>query len=99
MANKPIDEQGTIGSVIGQRVKLLRERAELSAREISERIGAGNSLVTQLELGTNENPTIDTVMKLAQVLGTTVRFLTHGEGRMPSAERIRSAFAAFESSK
>lgn len=61
----------TIKRLIGSRIKQLRRAKGLSQEELSEKIGMSSKYLSSIERG-NENPTLDTFIKLAQSLGVDI---------------------------
>jgi len=82
---------------VGERIQKLRERAELSARELCRLAAISEGHVALIESGHVRHVGGDTVLKIARVLGTSADWLLSGEGREPSDSAIRSAVAAARS--
>ncbi len=61
----------TIKRLIGSRIKQLRKAKGLSQEALSEKVGMSSKYLSSIERG-NENPTLDTFIKLAQALGVNV---------------------------
>jgi transcriptional regulator with XRE-family HTH domain len=60
-----------IKKLIGSRIKHLRKAKGLSQEELSEKVGLSSKYLSSIERG-NENPTLDTFMKLAQALNVEI---------------------------
>jgi len=56
-------------AAIMQKLKAAREAKGLSLADIYERTGIDRSAISKLENVTNENPTIDTLLRYAEVVG------------------------------
>lgn len=56
-------------TAIMQELKTAREAKGLSLADIYERTGIDRSAISKLENVTNENPTIDTLLRYAEVVG------------------------------
>lgn len=86
-------------STLGSRLKSLREKAGLSAREVDRLavLGNGKHLTPghSLYIETNDkpNPTMETLTAIARVFDVSLDWLVDGEGEMPSNEHIRIAVA------
>lgn len=64
---------------IGQRIKRLRNSIKISQRELERRAKVSQSIVSQLEAGTQKNTSAQNLAALADVLGTTSYFLMTGK--------------------
>ncbi len=53
---------------LGQRIKVLRKRAGLTQEGLAERAGLNPKYISGIERG-RENPTLDTLVRLAKELG------------------------------
>jgi len=56
-------------AAVMQKLKAAREAKGLSLADIYERTGMDRSALSKLENVTNENPTIDTLLRYAEVVG------------------------------
>jgi transcriptional regulator with XRE-family HTH domain len=54
--------------VLGRRLKALRKRAALTQEDLAERAGLNPKYISGIERG-RENPTLDTLLRLARELG------------------------------
>jgi transcriptional regulator with XRE-family HTH domain len=59
-------------SVLGRRLKELREAAGLSQQALAVAAGLSTSVVSQVEQGQRQDPRISTVAALAEALGVEV---------------------------
>jgi transcriptional regulator with XRE-family HTH domain len=76
---------------LGQRIRELREAADLSLRELSKRIsGASAAFLSDVELG-RRHPAEKTLANIAKGLGTTVEDLQQYDSRPPIKEMRRQA--------
>ncbi len=58
-------------SAVGQRIRSLRERQELSLRALAERCGLSINAISQIERGEN-SPTVSSLHQLATALGVSI---------------------------
>jgi transcriptional regulator with XRE-family HTH domain len=70
----------------GRAVKLQRDMASLSLREVAARSGVSASMISDIERG-RKSPTVTTVVRIAQALGVSAAILIDG-GTAPMS-RIR----------
>jgi len=61
----------TTKQMIGTRIKQLRKVKGLSQEELSEKVGMSSKYLSSIERG-NENPTLDTFIRLARSLDVEV---------------------------
>jgi len=54
------------------KIKEIRERENLSQKELSEKTGVTAAYINNLESGAKTNPSIKVLLKIAHVLGVTV---------------------------
>lgn len=69
----------TSAALFRRRLKQAREHQAISIRELARRAGVSNALLSQLEGGQTENPTLCTLYGLAKALEVKVGWLV-GEG-------------------
>ncbi len=74
----------------GERVRELREAADLSVRELAKRIGVSAPFLSDVELG-RRYPSDDVLRKLAAQLGTSAAELQKYDARAPMQELKRMA--------
>ena len=67
---------------LGERLRRLRTRRRWSQRELAERAGVRQALISQLESGKQADTTGANLRKLAFALGCTVDYLTGYNGPM-----------------
>jgi transcriptional regulator with XRE-family HTH domain len=68
----------------GSRIKSLREKRNLSMRELASRAGVAVSFISKLEMG-KTSPTIMTLQKILEGLGiTVVEFFSHDQKQLSS---------------
>lgn len=71
---------------------LVRELAEkLSSRELSELAELADTHVRLIERGERLAPSVETISRLACVLGVSLDWLIRGDGPEPTAEHVRAA--------
>lgn len=64
-----------MSTTMGDRIKTLREAAELSQEELGSRVGVKRAAIQKYEKGVVENIPIKTIEKLAGVLGVPPMYL------------------------
>lgn len=84
-------------SEVGERLRRLRERAGISARELDKLAGTAVGLAAMLEKGTRDGSRTDTLVKYARALGATFEYLAMGIGKPPTAGAVSSAIALAKS--
>lgn len=60
--------------MIGENVKHYREKKQYSQRELAAKVGTSHPRICDIEMGRG-NPTLDTIERLAKVLGVTASTL------------------------
>lgn len=73
--------------LLGQRIRELREQADLSPPQLASLARVARSLIYKLEDGSTDNPTIDKLERIASALNVSVAYLI-GEG-YPIPENLR----------
>lgn len=58
--------------MIGERIQMLRKRKGLSLTELSQRAGVAKSYLSSIERGLQQNPSIQFLEKIGEVLNVTV---------------------------
>ena len=81
-------------TVTGERIKRLREAAGMSQGELAEKSGVDPSYISLLETGKRPNPGVETLRRIAPVLGTTLAYLA-GETDDPSPTHRVDTVAAW----
>lgn len=79
-------------ALVGQRVRRLRERGNLSLRALSSRCGLSINTISQIERGDN-SPTVSSLHRLAEALGVSISDLFRDEHEhavvfVPAADRL-----------
>lgn len=72
---------------IGYRIKLAREQAGMTQEQLAEKIGRSTQFISTIERGV-AGPSIETVIRLCDVLHTSSDFLLRAIRSAPSAETI-----------
>lgn len=72
---------------LGNRIKQLREKSELTPAELARRAGVTAPTIGKLEDGSAQNPTLDKLRRIASALEVSVAYLI-GEGH-PIPENLR----------
>lgn len=65
--------------MIGQRIQLLRKKNALSLTELSQRACVAKSYLSSIERGIQQNPSIQFLEKISEVLHVTVEDLIHDD--------------------
>jgi XRE family transcriptional regulator of biofilm formation len=60
---------------LGIRIKTLRLKKKMSMNELAKKSGLNVSYISLLESGKRTNPTVETLVTLARILGTTAWYL------------------------
>jgi transcriptional regulator with XRE-family HTH domain len=58
--------------MLAENLKMLRRQAGLTQEELADRIGETQPYISELETGAVRNPRVETLLALADALGTTV---------------------------
>jgi transcriptional regulator with XRE-family HTH domain len=58
--------------VIGRNLAALRERLGISQAELAKRANIDQSYISRMEAGRNDNPSLDTLVKLARAFDMSV---------------------------
>lgn len=66
-------------TVIGERIKKIREEKKLSMSELAERAGVAKSYLSSIERNLQSNPSVQFLEKVSAVLGVSVNSLLHEE--------------------
>jgi len=77
-----------IGTSLGQRVRELRDKADLSVRELAKRIGVSSPFLSDIELG-RRFPSEEVLGKLATALDVPLEDLKQYDNRAPIADLKR----------
>jgi transcriptional regulator with XRE-family HTH domain len=73
---------------LGQRLRELRDKADLSLRELAKRIGISSPFLSDIELG-RRFPSEEILAKLARALNVTLEYLKKYDNREPIADLKR----------
>jgi transcriptional regulator with XRE-family HTH domain len=73
---------------LGQRLRELRDKADLSARELAKRIGVSSPFLSDIELG-RRFPSEEVLGKLAAALNVSLEELKQHDNRGPIADLKR----------
>ncbi len=57
---------------LSKNIRKLRKECKLSQEELAKKVGITFSTLTKLESGVNKNPTLNTLCKIADVLGVSL---------------------------
>jgi len=72
----------------GSKIRLIRERKNLTLKDVAQRARVSESLISQIERD-KVSPSIDTLMAIADVLELDVEYLFRDYKRAPKAKVIR----------
>ncbi|GIN73218.1 transcriptional regulator [Bacillus sp. J14TS2] len=72
--------------MIGKKIKQIRRQKGLTLTELAERAGIAKSNLSNIERNVNQNPSIQVMEKIAEVLGVDVRSLLSSSKRVKSQE-------------
>ncbi len=81
----------------GKRIKELRKCRNMTQEQFAEKLGMSVKTVAKIEAGTN-GTTVETLLSMANVLGTTIGYLAVGEATMMN-QRLVEAFESIPSDK
>lgn len=70
---------------IGENVKYMREKAQMTQEELSKKVGVKQHMISQIERGT-KTLTIPLAMQIAEVLECSILDLASSKRREDSAE-------------
>jgi transcriptional regulator with XRE-family HTH domain len=84
----------TLFDVIGLRLKIAREKAEVSTKELDRLAELRPGHTWAVENSKSGNADTKTLAKLAGVLGLSLDYLVCGEGSEPSELDVKAAVAA-----
>lgn len=79
-----------------RRLLAAREMAGISQAELSRRCGLSKSHLSQMERGANENPSLDSLVRLSRGLGVPIDYLAGLEPAPVSRDKIAAGLAALE---
>ncbi|MEI8013099.1 MAG: helix-turn-helix transcriptional regulator [Candidatus Omnitrophota bacterium] len=79
--------QGEYAKVLlTQKIAEIRKKSRIDQKTLAHRLGVSQQVISRIETGENNNLTIDTLSKLAQALGHTVRISFHKVSRKAALE-------------
>jgi transcriptional regulator with XRE-family HTH domain len=73
---------------LGEKIRRVREQKRLTLKELSQRVGVSESLISQVETG-KVSPSIDTLLSLADYLEVDLEYLFSGYKRTKKAVVLR----------
>ncbi len=56
-----------------QKIAELRDKSRLNQKQLAQRLGVSQQVISRIETGNNDNLTIDTLINLARALGHKVK--------------------------
>mgnify|MGYP002399589607 CR=1 FL=1 len=74
--------------MIGQRIQTLRKRKGLSLTELSQRAGVAKSYLSSIERGLQQNPSIQFLEKIGEVLNVPVEEFVGSEQPDQAEEKL-----------
>ena len=81
---------------IGENLRRIRKARQISQRALEERSGVGRAVITRLELGVQDDATLDTLERLAEALQSTVEELIRPTIGESDADAIGALIDEFE---
>lgn len=76
--------------MIGERIQMLRKRKGLSLTELSQRAGVAKSYLSSIERGLQQNPSIQFLEKIGEVLNVPVEeFVNSDQSERPAGSLDR----------
>ncbi len=63
-------------SILAQKIKSFRKAGDMTQESLAKEANIPYTTLTKIESGVIKNPTLDTVMKIAEALNTTLDELT-----------------------
>lgn len=76
--------------IIGNRIRLFRNKLSLTQEELGERSGVSWKFIGEIERG-NANPSLEVLSKISEALGITLSELFDIEDRYPAKEVLQRA--------
>lgn len=77
----------------GEKIRAERKRLKLTLEDIAEKTGSSKSYIWELENNASANPSIEKIVKIAEVVGVTVDFLLRDDAvNMESADYEKVLF-------
>lgn len=77
-------------TTLGDRVRVLRDKADLSLREFGEKLDVSAAFLSDVELG-RRHPSDELLARMAKELGTTIEDLRKYDTRVPMEDLRRLA--------
>jgi len=83
---------------IGRKVRELREKQGLTIKELAEEVGISRSYLSHIELESSRDPSVGTILKIAEALDTSVADLLGEEekSRSTTSSSFNSPFTTSE---
>ncbi|PSJ97748.1 helix-turn-helix domain-containing protein [Brevibacillus formosus] len=90
------DKGGFMMSIVGQRIKWLREQKQWSQLQLAEKLGIHNTVLSRIESGDKKGVDAHLISKVADLFEVSTDFL-HGRTEEPSWQRgsVRETPATF----
>jgi len=80
--------------MIGERIQALRKRNGLSLTELSQRAGVAKSYLSSIERGLQQNPSIQFLEKISEVLHVSVEQLVNSNQAEPVEAQLDKEWTA-----
>jgi len=88
-----------VPSSFGRRLAELRDQRGLTQEELGQKSGVSAAMISHFETGVRERASAETLIKLAQALGTSVDYLlARTDDVTPVTGRVAAAFRALSGS-
>lgn len=62
-------------STIAQNIKLYRQKRKMTQKELAEKAGIDLFTLSKIETGATSNPSIETILKIANALDVSINYL------------------------
>ncbi len=79
-ATRPVSRPDKLSREFGDRVRIMRERADMTLEQLSKRSGVSRAMLSKVERG-EKSPTIGVATRIAQAVGGSLSVLIGGESQ------------------
>ncbi|MET0313118.1 MAG: XRE family transcriptional regulator [Hansschlegelia sp.] len=87
-AAEAFDGPDDLAREFGERVRMLRDRAGMTLDQLAVRSGVSRAMLSKVERG-EKSPTIGVATRISHALGTSLSYLTGGDGERASTVLVR----------
>ena len=81
-----------MGTPLGEKIRSERKRLKLTLEQLAEKTDSSKSYIWELEKRPVVRPSADKILKIAEILGTTVEFLLDDEKHTQTESDVDMAF-------